>query len=243
MKHLRVCALGLRAGSFELDPEASHYVSRVHRLAQGSSLELFDPDQRTKATATLVRSPTKSGGALVQVVLVTEADDPSLPLTLAACLGKGDKPEQALRDATVLGARKVVLLGSERVQVRHSGREAERYRKVMLDTARQCGRASLPEVLGPVELEAWLHGIHGRRVVFSLAPGAKPLLDVLARWQPGEELTLAVGPEGGLAPGELALFRETGFEFATLGPWVLRAETAVTVVLGVARAVALGWTV
>jgi 16S rRNA (uracil1498-N3)-methyltransferase len=241
MKHIRVCALGLKAGSFELDSEASHYVSRVHRLVPGASVELFDPDQRKKATATLISTPTRNVGALVDVELLSEAEDPSVPLMLAVCLGKGDKPEQALRDATALGASKVVLLESERVQGRYAGREAERYRKVMLDTARQCGRASLPQVIGPVELEVWLVGLEGKRVVLSLGEGARPLLEVLTPWQEGEDLTLAVGPEGGLTPRELSRFRETGFEFATLGPLVLRAETAVTVALGVARAVTLGW--
>jgi 16S rRNA (uracil1498-N3)-methyltransferase len=239
MKRVRVFASNLSRGVVELDDEASHYVTRVHRLKEGAFLELFDPDSALEARAVLVRPATRDTGALVEVQEVEPARDQSIPLTLAICISKNDKPEQALRDATVLGARAVVLLASDRVQGRRFTRDDARFRKVMLDSARQSGRVGLPSVFGPFDMDEWVRESEGPRVVLSLDPEARPLLDVLRQWQPTEPVTLLVGPEGGLTGLELQALGASGFESASIGPLVLRAETAVTVALGVARVRAL----
>jgi 16S rRNA (uracil1498-N3)-methyltransferase len=243
MKQIRVWASRLHTGPFTLDSEAGHYLTRVHRLPLGADVELFDPDLGQVARATLVSAPKSGEGVEVLVTELEPAVERILPLTLLTCLGKGDKPEQALREATVLGARRVILVESARVQgwVQGSGgeRELQRQRKVMLDAARQSGRVSIPEVLGPRPLLECLPSVSGRKLVLSLSPHAAPLLVQLEGWDAREELALLVGPEGGLTAEEERELEAVGFLAASLGPLVLRAETAVTVALGVVRAASL----
>jgi len=239
MKQVRIWASGLAVGPLLLDSEAAHYLSRVHRLPEGAEVVIFDHAACLVAQARLVRV-SKSGSAVeVEILSVAPSQETILPVSLLTCLGKGDKPEQALREATVLGARRVILVQSERVQGRQSGREVERQKKVMLDAARQSGRVSLPEVFGPLPLAECLEKVGGIKLELSLDPDAQPLLRRLERWQADVELALLIGPEGGLTLDERRALGAAGFLPASLGPLVLRAETAVTVALGVARAAAL----
>lgn len=237
MKKLRIPSSGLRRETIELDAEATHYALRVHRVQSGDELELFDPSVGELASAVVLEVPrSKSALLKLRILEVLEAPHSNLPLTFLCCLGKGDKPEQALRDATTLGASRVVLVLSDRVQSPHGVRETARYERVMIETARQSGQARIPQVVGPLPLVAALNEARGLRVACVPGKGSKPLLVVLRDWRIHEDITLLVGPEGGLSRSELGQLESAGFRFGHLGPSVLRAERAVAVSLGIARA-------
>lgn len=240
---LRVVVSNLVAGELVLDAAASHYLLRVHRARVGDALSLIDLRAGLEADATLIAGDSR--GARVSVMAPRPAPHRGvLPVVLLQVVGKGDKPEAVVREATALGARGIVFVESERSVPRLGERAAtrlERWMEVAISAARQSGRGDLPEIAPPRALPDVLGSDElgdGRRLV--LAPGdARPLLDVLSDWSLEEApLCLLIGPEGGLTRDELELAEQRGFVRVSLGPLVLRTETAATAALGAIAALA-----
>lgn len=233
-KKLRVPVLGLGPGLEMLDPEASQYVSKVRRSIPGDELELFDPTSGVVALAIIERLNPRGVSISIQSLEVSVQE--SLPVTLAVCWGKGDKPEQALRDATVLGARRVFFVTSERVQQAKARSVDERHRRILIEAARQSGRNDLPILEGSVDFEQLLERTRAeQRLVFDFTEDAVSLRARLEQCPSHSSITLLIGPEGGLSSEELEQVRGAGFLPTSLGPLVLRTETAVTVALGSVR--------
>jgi 16S rRNA (uracil1498-N3)-methyltransferase len=233
LKPLRVAVEGLASGALRLSGDAAHYVLRVHRLLSGAPLALFDPQAALEADATLVGADKL--GALCEVTSVRPSPYRAHPIELLQAVGKGDKPERIIRDATALGVARVVLVQTERTVVKLDPERAEvrreRWQRVAVDAARQCQRGDVPRILGPLPLEAALDAVSAsERLV--LAPGAEPLGDRLARWIRPEPLSFVVGPEGGLSDPELAAARARGFDPVSLGGTILRTELAGIAALG-----------
>ncbi len=236
-RRLRVPLSPLRAGRTQLDDATSRYVARVHRRKVGDEIDLFDPEAATEATATIAE---ESSHAVVVDVgeLRRSVARPRTQLVLLQALGKGDKPEQVIRDATVLGARRVVLVESERTVAR--GRSESKHRRGMrtaVEAARQSGRGDLPVIEGPEPLSKVLDEFRSieTKVIFCFHQESRPLLERLSAWDPSLPIALLVGPEGGFSEEEVALATEAGFAPASLGPFVLRTETAATVALGITQ--------
>jgi 16S rRNA (uracil1498-N3)-methyltransferase len=236
---LRVALRPLRAGEAELDAQTSRYVSRVHRLREGDSLVVFDPEAETEADAGIVHvARGERGGVRIRVGPLRPAEHARRSgITLLAGLGKGDKPEQVLRDATALGADRIVLVETERTIVRDVGDgRRRRFEAVVVDAARQSGRGSVPVVVGPVAFGEALRLVPEEAVRVCLVPGAARTLADVARASLGRPLALLVGPEGGLAEAEVEAAAEAGFLRASLFGFVLRTETAAVAALAAALA-------
>jgi 16S rRNA (uracil1498-N3)-methyltransferase len=234
---LRVPHSPLCAGELTLLAEESHYVSRVRRMSAGDELVLFDSDAKTEADAVILIADKKrtrvNVGALRAASVVG-----SLPVTLIQALGKGDKPERVLRDATALGIARVVIVETERSVPRGPKRRA-RWQKVLSDAARQSGRGDVPELSLPEDLDAALNEAAGSR--FVLAPSAETsLMTALRDWRGRQPLTLLIGPEGGLSEDEISRALTRGFLRVRFGSLVLRTETACTALLGALLALSEG---
>ncbi|MCA9645281.1 MAG: 16S rRNA (uracil(1498)-N(3))-methyltransferase, partial [Myxococcales bacterium] len=225
---LRVFVCPLAAGEQLLDPDAAHYVARVHRLAAGEELVLFDPSAGTEAVATLL----EVGKKRVRVRAEEPHEVPDigcLPVRLVQAMGKGDKPERVVKEATALGVSQVVLLESERgtPRVAHTdGRATQRRRRLeasAIDAARQSGRPRIPQVIGPLALEDYLGEVTERCLVLD-PRGNVGLLDVLDELSPDADAAVEIwiGPEGGFAPAELELLEARGARRVRFGPLVLR---------------------
>jgi len=232
---LRVPHEGLTEGEFELAEPALRYVTRVHRLGSGDLLTLFDAGSGLEAEAELLDE--RSGR--VRVTACRRAHQAKVPVTLISALGKGDKPEQVVRDAATFGAVRVVFVETERSVVRGAGgKRSERWERIAVETARQCGRGDVPTVSGPIDLGAYLAQPAlgaGLRLVACLTQASRPLLELV-----GEAARLGgtfpaievlIGPEGGLAPQEIEAALTQGFHPVSLGPLVLRTEVASGAVL------------
>lgn len=234
---LRVPVSGLALGALRLSEDTSKYVTKVHRVRMDARLRLFDPELGLEGEGVVESADSRQ--VVVRVEVVRPAPENGLRVTLLQALGKGDKPERALSDATVLGAERVVLVETERTIVKSVGdARSERHRRVAVEAARQCGRGRLPEVEGPLAFDEAVTLPLDRRFVFAWRPEAQPLLRALEGWLESESLGLLIGPEGGLSDSEVELAIEHGYEPVSLGPLVLRTETAATVALGVVRAFA-----
>ncbi len=236
---LRVPVTSLQAGDFLLDPESSRYVAKVHRLTSGDPVLLFDPYSGTQAHGVLITDRLPRVTARIGTIEVAPTHD--MPVTLAVAVGKADKPEQAVRDATALGARDVSLIVAERSVARSDSEvRAERLKRLAEQVARQCGRGRLPPIHAPTTLRAFIAGrpVGELKLVCAFHTSAKPLLSfapAVAASAPG--VSILVGPEGGFSQDELQLCLSSGYQVVDLGPYVLRAEVAVSAVLAVLRAI------
>ncbi len=240
---LRVPVDGLGAanepggGIVTLSEEESRYVGKVHRLREGDSILAFDPIRGVEAEGVLVSD--RLPAIQVKLSSLREALRRDMPVTVLQAIGKGDKPEQAVRDVTVFGAERLVLVHSARsVAKLDGGSRHERLIRVAAQVARQCERGVLPELQGPEELGPTLSRFSsGLRLVCAWSKDAQPLLDQVENfdWEQGQ-LTILIGPEGGLSEAELSESIRAGFLPVSLGPYVLRAEVACGAVLATIRA-------
>jgi 16S rRNA (uracil1498-N3)-methyltransferase len=213
------------AAGLELDlpPGPARHV-QVRRAQPGDALVLFDG--RGGEWRAQVR---QMGRQRVAVQLL--AHDPvereaAVAVTLALGMPANERMDWLVEKATELGAAAIRPLVCERSVLRLDGERAERKRAhwqgIAVAAAEQCGRTRVPEVLAPEPIATALDAPrHGH--VLSLAPGAAALSDLP---RPAAPLWLLSGPEGGLTAAEEALARAAGLQPLTLGPRVLRAETA-----------------
>lgn len=226
----RVPVEGLQGGEWQLPPGAGHYVARVLRQARGDRLTLFDPQAGREADAEVCS--VDGANVRVRVEGLREAVALAREVTLIQAIGKGDKVDDVVRDATELNVARIVPVLTERTVVQPGARAAarvERWRRIAAEAARQCGRPLAPVIdeiasLGGISaIEADL------RLV--LVPGAPGLVGPLLLGAPGS-IAFVVGPEGGLSAGEITRLEGAGWVTASLGPTVLRTETVATAVLG-----------
>jgi 16S rRNA (uracil1498-N3)-methyltransferase len=235
----------LAPGERRLDGAVAHYLARVLRLRAGDAFVAFDPATAREATAVTVGTDPDS----ITVRFGALREGPSRAahdLTWIQGLAKADKCDAVVRDATELGAARVLVAFTRRSVVkldatRASERQA-RWARIASDAARQCGRSEAPLVDVPCPWsEALAHAVDAERasecVRFCLweratDPLAPPLFEALQR---GAPIAFACGAEGGLDVREVDEARSAGWLVVSLGPLVLRTETVAAAVLGAVR--------
>jgi len=168
--------------------------------------------------------------------------DPALPVTLVIAVYKFDRMEWAIEKATELGVAAVAPVIARRTE-KHlalaSEARAERWRRIVLEAAQQSRRSDVPLIHEPAPLSKWVRAESGvTRIVLAEQERTTTLRHAIeeAAAQAQEEmptLEIAIGPEGGWAPDEEALFDANGWRATSLGPRILRAETAAIAALSV----------
>jgi 16S rRNA (uracil1498-N3)-methyltransferase len=231
---LRVpCAL-LASGDLPLSAEAATYVTRVHRLAVGDTFLAFDPERGTEADAELIEISKR--GCVARITGMRAASSlPARSVTLIQGTCKGDKMDAIVRDATELGATRIVPAITARSVARPDAARADRWRRIAVEAARQCGRGDAPIVDAPVDLAAALLPVDGAALGLCLCldPTAEASLgSQLEMVAAATNVTILVGPEGGLDGAELDAAARAGFTRVRLGGFVLRTETVCAAVLG-----------
>jgi 16S rRNA (uracil1498-N3)-methyltransferase len=219
-----------------LGEEAKH-CAQVLRSSRGDMVEVFDGAGR-RARATIL-SVAKS-----RVSLGLEVCPPAQVLTpritLFQAIPKGKTMDLIVQKAVELGVAVIQPVLTRHTVVRlepgEAQRKAEKWQRVALEACKQCGQDTLPVVRLPMSLAEALAGASPAsiRVLASLAPGARPLRELL-RGQIPECVDVLVGPEGDFSPEETSAALAAGFLAATLGSIVLRAETAAFFALGALR--------
>jgi len=141
-----------------------------------------------------------------------------------------------VQKATELGVAVIVPLISERtaVQIDDDSKKVQRWRDIALDACKQCGNNWLPEIQTPRKARDFIEtpGAFDLKLIASLQPDAKPLKSILSD-SPLRSVLILVGPEGDFTPAELAAAKSAGCLALSLGPLVLRAETAALYVLSI----------
>ncbi len=214
-----------------------HYLGRVLRLRAGDRVVLFNGDG-SDYPGSIARAARDAMEVHIDSRLPAAAESPLL-ITLVQAIGRGERMDLALQKATELGAAAFVPVFTERVEVRLDERRAEKrmmhWRGVIRSACEQCGRAVVPELQEPVRLEEWLaYGSGALRFMLD-ARAAQSLAGQTIGQRPVEVL---VGPEGGLTEREQRLAETAGVRPVSLGPRVLRTETAGPAAVAVLQALA-----
>ncbi|MDX1823986.1 MAG: 16S rRNA (uracil(1498)-N(3))-methyltransferase [Thiohalomonadales bacterium] len=208
-----------------LNDNALQHVVQVLRLKTGHPLILFN-DQGGEFEARLVKVAKREA-----IVQVGDFHDVNRESGLFTCLGlgisKGDRMDFALQKSVELGVNEitplftehcVVTLTNSRVLKKHAHWQA-----VMISACEQSGRNTIPVLNYPTTLTEWL-GTCSLSTRLILDPAASTALSMIKLTKP--ELVLTTGPEGGFSQTEIEQARQAGFEGVTLGPRVLRTESA-----------------
>ncbi|MCC6555500.1 MAG: 16S rRNA (uracil(1498)-N(3))-methyltransferase [Polyangiaceae bacterium] len=229
---LRVPLAPIDPGERALPPDAANYVVRVHRLREGDHFIAFDPERAVEADVAVIAIGRRD--ATVRIGSPRPASlRPRRRVTLLQCIGKGDKMDSVVRDATELSATRIVPVLAERSVARPAADRRDRWRRIAIEAARQCGRGDAPRIDAPLDLAAAIAGVGAGAAGISLDPRAEaPLGARLRALAPEAEIALVIGPEGGLTADELGACAAAGFTPARLGRLTLRTETVCAAALG-----------
>ena len=217
------------------DDEAQH-LTRVLRLKAGDAIRVFN-GRGGEFDATIVTAGRN--GVEVRIGAAREAArEARVALTLAQAVLKGDKMEDVVRDAVMIGVAAIQPIVTTRTEVTRAalerGRRTERWQRVAVSSAKQCGRAVVPVILEPQPFEALPDAITAMRLpgpaLMLVEPGASAESLSLGDLDPAppREITLVIGPEGGWTPEEIEAAAGP-CRLLTLGGRTIRADAMATV--------------
>lgn len=227
-------------GAATLPPDEAQHLTRVLRMREGDEVLVFDG--RGHEFLARVATATRQAVTITLVEPTAPAEESPVPFTLAQAVLKGDKMDHVVRDAVMLGAARIVPLVTAHVAVKteaiEAGKPAERWNRVALASAKQCGRATLPPVDNPIQLGAFLASSDAALKLLFVEPsasGAATPIRSLLDTSPPSNAVLIVGPEGGWAEGERAAAMTAGCVCVTLGDLTLRADAVGAAAISVLR--------
>ena len=230
-----------------LDEAESHHALNVLRLATGEKVVVFN-GQGTEATAQIAEGSTKRE---IHLQVLHKAKTPPLPcrITLAQAVPKGKNMDLIVQKATELGATEIAPLLSERTVTKLDDGEGAaakqaKWQATVIEAAKQCGQNWLPSVALPRTPKDFFgslgRGSFDLMLIASLQHDSKHLRTLLEEHATGHpnggkpaSALILVGPEGDFTPAEIGLAKSAGCQPITLGPIVLRTETAAIYCLSV----------
>lgn len=220
----------------ELSPQASQHVGVVLRMQAGEQLTLFCGDNREFA-ATIERVKKKQ--VIVALGSVKELSRES-PLTvhLAQAISKGERMELVMQKAVELGVTSITPIITERCVVKldkeRISKKLHQWQSIAIAACEQSGRNTVPTVHQPVSLEQYVPAVAAELKLILHANCSKTWRDYTF----GQfAIALLIGPEGGLSHDEIQYASEHGFQSLSLGPRILRTETAAITALSILQAV------
>jgi 16S rRNA (uracil1498-N3)-methyltransferase len=221
-----------------LDPGETHHALDVLRMKAGDRATVFNGQG---AEATVELATVEKGKIALRKIAVGKSAPLQCALTLGQAIPKGKNMDLIVEKATELGAAAIVPLLSERTVVRAEEGEAlvkrDKWQRVAIEAAKQCGQNWVPAVAKPQTPKEFFQA--GEKfdlmLIASLQPDSRGLKEVLAELE-GKKLgrvLILVGPEGDFTPAEINLAKNAGCRPITLGPIILRTETAAIYCLSV----------
>jgi 16S rRNA (uracil1498-N3)-methyltransferase len=221
-----------------LDAGETHHALDVLRMKIGDRATLFNGQG---AEATVEFTAVEKGRIDLKKIAASKTAPLSCALTLGQAIPKGKNMDLIVEKATELGAAALVPLLSERTIVRADESEAlnkrDKWQRVAIEAAKQCGQNWVPTVMKPQTPKAYFQ--MGEKfdlmLIASLQPDSKSVKQVLAEvgQQKVGRVLILVGPEGDFTPAEINLAKNAGCRPITLGPIILRTETAAIYCLSV----------
>jgi 16S rRNA (uracil1498-N3)-methyltransferase len=219
----------LRARNVTLGPELAHRLGRVLRLRRGDHVILTEGGFREYEVQLTAISPHAATGVVLREHAA--APEPEVALTLYQSLIRANRFDLVLEKGTEIGVAGFVPMVAARSQVQGNGEPSaarnERWQRIIVEAAEQCGRGRVPQVDQPMQFEDAVRSARGTKLLPYEGERTKALghyLRGLSR-RP-EAVSLFIGPEGGFEDTEVALAREAGAVIVSLGPRIMRSETA-----------------
>jgi len=219
----------------------AEHMARVLRAQPGMEADVVAGGRVFHAEVAAVRLARENSEVRLNLLAELEAD-PALPVTLTLAVYKFDRMEWVLEKATELGVAEIAPVIARRTDKRlaeAAQKRAQRWRKIVHEAAQQARRSDVPLIHEPGSLAARVKAAaSGVRIVLAEQERTTTLRTLVeeaveAARDEMPALEIAIGPEGGWAPGEAALFDANGWKAASLGPRILRAETAAIAALAV----------
>ena len=218
----------------ELGRDETHHLTRVLRLAVGDDAFVFDGCGREYRCRILALD--RHCAQLEIIEPLADAVESPVGLTLAQAIVKGEKFDFIVQKATELGVRRIVPLITRYADVKlndeKSTKRLARWQRIALEALKQSGRRQLVDLAPPMPVAALLESRapNAALLIFS-ERGGDSITAALANVVDSQNVIACVGPEGGWSDGELEQFAAHGAQAVTLGPRILRTETAALVAL------------
>lgn len=219
-----------------LEGPEHHHLSKVARIRAGEKVWLFD--EKGSQYLAQVKEVGKEKTCLHILKAIGEKKT-RVRITLAQALIKTKKMDLVLQKSTELGAHVFIPIISARTVVKIQDRmekKLDRWQRIALEAAKQCGNVVVPEVQPPVGLKKFLRLRNGTKKMFFSERYGKLFRDILisssgSKNELPASVSLLIGPEGGWTDKEERDILDNGFEAISLGPFTLRSETAAMVSL------------
>ncbi len=221
-----------------LPREEAEHLTRVLRLGVGDTVAVFDG--RGHEWLARVRSATRRDVSVQLLSRLEPAAESNVPIVLVQAVLKGEKMDDVIRDAVMLGAGAVQPIVTARTEVTVSalikGARLDRWRRVALASVKQSRRAVVPEIRMPLTLETYLGEPAAALRLMLVEPGAPAdagLLSALRVEATPADAAVLVGPEGGWTDEECTSARDRGARLVTLGHRTLRADAVAIAAISV----------
>lgn len=221
----------IRANKVDFPERAAHQIRNVFHMNPGDRVMVLD-DSGWEYQVSLQLVSRKSVLGQVEV-RAPAGNEPMLDLTLFAALLKKDNFEWVLQKCTELGVGTIVPIITERTIIAEpSEHKLERWHRITMEAAEQSGRGRLPRLEDPIEMEEVLNRLpnFSRSLIFWTGAEVSNLQQVLGQAPVDGPIACMVGPEGGFTDEEAEQVQSVGGKPVSLGPRILRAETAAVVV-------------
>jgi 16S rRNA (uracil1498-N3)-methyltransferase len=223
----------VRSGHAAVEGEEARHLTRVLRVGPGQRYEISDNSNVYLAEIESARKER----VVFRVLERLETPNGFPKAILCAALFKFDRFEWMIEKATELGVSEIVPVQTARAErglERAAQKRVERWRRIAFEASQQSRRARLPKVREPLSFEAAILEPVSYRLALDEEQGGAPLLSASpTQLEPDQSIALLIGPEGGWTDGERASFVEAGWTRVSLGPLILRAETAAIAALAV----------
>lgn len=224
------------ASEMEITGADAHHIGRVLRMKPGDLLSVSDPQGQMAVTRILRITPEKVTIALEEKAM--RQTEPPVTLWLAQGLPKSDKLEFIIQKAVELGASGIIPVQTDNTVVRYDAQKShakvDRWQKIAAEAAKQSGRQCIPTVAPIHNLTQVLDKLDSKTLaIMPYENESVQTLKEVLRENFCQNILLFIGPEGGFTPGEAELCRSRGVQTVTLGPRILRTETAALAALAI----------
>ena len=216
-----------------LDQKTSHYLHKVLRIRIDQQLAVFD-GSGNEFLASVIAIERKQLTIRLQESLPATPES-SLCVSLGVGLSKGDRLDLIIQKSTELGVRHIFPLLTERAELKikkeRLQNKMDHWSQIIISACEQSGRSYLPVLKEPLTLADWVQSQHAE-LKFVLHHRSDQGLETLHK---PDSVAILIGPEGGLSPVEISLAEKNSFRPLTLGPRILRTETAPIAALAIVQ--------